>query len=219
MDNSELYHWGIPGMRWGVRRYQNADGTWTNAGKKKREKEYAADHPETLEEKKKRVIDSHDPKTVYENRYLFDANEIATIQRQLTAEDIIRKMIKEEESAGKKFVDKLSDKMDTFTKGANAVKNGYDSLMKIKGVIDAISGVDKNNKNNNSNSKNDSGIFDDKNDESIFSKLYNKAKERAEQNKESSKDKDTWQDRWDAYYYDDSYQEKADYVNRMRNGG
>ena len=23
----ELYHWGIKGMKWGVRRYQNKDGT------------------------------------------------------------------------------------------------------------------------------------------------------------------------------------------------
>jgi len=31
--NKELYHHGIRGQRWGVRRYQNADGTLTEAGK------------------------------------------------------------------------------------------------------------------------------------------------------------------------------------------
>lgn len=34
---NELYHHGIKGQRWGVRRYQNFDGTYTNAGKKHRE--------------------------------------------------------------------------------------------------------------------------------------------------------------------------------------
>lgn len=33
--NQELQHWGIKGQKWGVRRYQNPDGTLTEAGKKR----------------------------------------------------------------------------------------------------------------------------------------------------------------------------------------
>ena len=35
MENNELYHWGIKGMKWGVRRYQNSDGTYTEEGKRR----------------------------------------------------------------------------------------------------------------------------------------------------------------------------------------
>ena len=35
MDNYQLYHWGIKGMKWGVRRYQNKDGTLTPSGRER----------------------------------------------------------------------------------------------------------------------------------------------------------------------------------------
>lgn len=41
MENKELQHHGIPGMKWGIRRYQNKDGSLTAAGKKRYEKELA----------------------------------------------------------------------------------------------------------------------------------------------------------------------------------
>lgn len=35
MENNSLSHWGIKGMKWGQRRYQNKDGSLTPAGKKR----------------------------------------------------------------------------------------------------------------------------------------------------------------------------------------
>lgn len=35
ITSEELYHWGIKGQKWGVRRFQNKDGSLTTAGKKR----------------------------------------------------------------------------------------------------------------------------------------------------------------------------------------
>lgn len=46
--NNQIWHWGVKGMKWGVRRYQNANGSLTDAGKKR------YDRDATTNDKKKK---------------------------------------------------------------------------------------------------------------------------------------------------------------------
>lgn len=52
-EYSELYHYGILGMKWGVRRYQNKDGSLTEEGKRRKGLSDADAYKEYLKDKDK----------------------------------------------------------------------------------------------------------------------------------------------------------------------
>ena len=58
-SDGELYHYGVKGQKWGVRRYQNKDGSLTSAGKKKARQEYRSDNKMAFELGKNATISGH----------------------------------------------------------------------------------------------------------------------------------------------------------------
>jgi hypothetical protein len=59
MNENALQHWGIKGMKWGVRRYQNEDGSLTDLGKKRMYRELFDNEGKDPNEKKKYVADAN----------------------------------------------------------------------------------------------------------------------------------------------------------------
>ena len=59
LPESELKHFGIPGMKWGVRRFQNPDGSLTPEGKRRYERlvSHQKDYEERSKDAQKKISD------------------------------------------------------------------------------------------------------------------------------------------------------------------
>lgn len=100
----ELYHWGIKGQKWGVRRYQNKDGSLTPAGKKRLAKELKRDY--------KRNYSSSQP---YRTSDTYKKKVKNEVNKVITDDDKRR----------------IKDALDTFKTARKSTENARNELHKL----------------------------------------------------------------------------------------
>jgi len=151
VDETELYHHGILGQKWGVRRYQNKDGSLTRLGKK----HWEMLDDDTVNRERNRAINTGDLKTIKKHRDRFSADEIDRAIRQKNANEKLkyemsRKGKKEKKEAeeeakkaleARKFADKMNTVSNTIGSVANTLGRGSDAYNNFAKVSNSLFGT------------------------------------------------------------------------------
>ena len=119
MDD-ELYHFGVKGMKWGVRRYQNEDGSLTSLGKKR--DKMLSDRKTA----KKHSTTSNMVKAEYSRREFEDAKTRLKLENQ-------KKKSKRQQDLEKKYIDQGFAKDEAEIKAYNRAKT--ETILKVAGGI------------------------------------------------------------------------------------
>ena len=119
MDD-ELYHFGVKGMKWGVRRYQNEDGSLTSLGKKR--DKMLSDRKTA----KKHSTTSNMVKAEYSRREFEDAKTRLKLENQ-------KKKSKRQQDLEKKYIDQGFSKDEAEIKAYNRAKT--ETILKVAGGI------------------------------------------------------------------------------------
>lgn len=117
MNETTLQHWGIKGMKWGVRRYQNKDGTLTALGRKRERemneklksanKELKALRAENETLKKHSNENSRKVSELSDDELRRRINRLAMEKQYSDIYNQLNPPVKKEPSAGEKFVKKV----------------------------------------------------------------------------------------------------------------
>jgi len=119
MDD-ELYHFGVKGMKWGVRRYQNEDGSLTSLGKKR--DKLLSDRKTA----KKHSTTSNIVNAEYSRREFEDAKTRLKLENQ-------KKKSKRQQDLEKKYIDQGFAKDEAEIKAYNRAKT--ETILKVAGGI------------------------------------------------------------------------------------
>lgn len=111
--NNELYHYGIQGMRWGIRRFQNSDGTRISKEERKSKiNQYKKDKKEAFENGKNATIYAH------------ALNK--SMKKTFKSEKKLKKAYEKDPNGVEKSTKKKYDKVVDNYKTQDIINNAYD---------------------------------------------------------------------------------------------
>lgn len=215
VSSDYIYHYGIKGMKWGIRRTaeqlghkikskfsrkksssdesgsqtssKKIQGSVTVKGTKQNPGTTRTSDGSSLEERKQKVLESRSAKELYNNADLFTTQELQQAYNRLVLEKNIKNLSPKEVSKGQQMLNKYVDTAENISKFLNSTNKVLSQVTRFKNLVEGKGDKKKNDKKDNSDNKKDSNDNTrNKNDD----KSSNSSKKDQKKDKNTNKSSD-----------------------------
>ena len=174
VSSDYIYHYGIKGMKWGIRRTaeqlghkikskfsrkksssdesgsqtssKKIRGSVTIKGTKQNPGTTRTSDGSSLEERKQKVLESRSAKELYNNADLFTTQELQEAYNRLVLEKNIKNLSPKEVSKGQQMLNKYVDTAENISKFLNSTNKVLSQVTRFKNLLDGKGDEKKNDK-------------------------------------------------------------------------
>ena len=174
VSSDYIYHYGIKGMKWGIRRTaeqlghkikskfskkkktsdedsskgssSKIKGSVTVKGTKQNPGTIKTSDGSSIEERKQKVLDSRSAKELYTNADLFTTQELQQAYNRLVLEKNIKSLSPKEVSKGQRMLDKYVNTAENISKFLNSTNKVLSQVNRFKNLVEGKGNAKKNDK-------------------------------------------------------------------------
>ena len=221
VSSDYIYHYGIKGMKWGIRRTaeqlghkikskfsrkkkasdeggsegssSKIKGSVTVKGTKQNPGTTKTSDGSSIEERKQKVLDSRSAKELYNNADLFTTQELQQAYNRLVLEKNIKNLSPKEVSKGQKMLDKYVNTAENISKFLNSTNKVLSQVNRFKNLVEGKADAKKNNKKDKKDNSDSKKSSDEKSKKPDESSDEKSTKKESEQTVDEAVEADSYE--------------------------